>query len=270
MKNMTLANVIFKHGTKAAYAALATKDTNTLYWCTDTGELFRGSVDFSKRVEVLPAGIALPVSGLEGKLYVALQDDTTNPAKLHVYTGGAWVQIAKDASTAINVSSTHATVATSKAVFDHVAAIQLALEAYADSAAAEAATGIDFEGVVIAPTYEPTNRVITLPRHNQTDLVINLGKDMVVQQSGTHYDSVNKKLVLSIVGGGTVEIPVTDLIPIIEVEETDTVTLTKTVDSDTGAITFSADVKVSAGEDNILEVVDGGLLVESPIVWSSI
>lgn len=37
-----MANVLFKTGTRAQYEALETRDTNTLYWLTDTQELRKG------------------------------------------------------------------------------------------------------------------------------------------------------------------------------------------------------------------------------------
>lgn len=43
-----MANVIFKHGTRAQYDAIAVKDVNTLYWLTDTLELFKGEVLYGK------------------------------------------------------------------------------------------------------------------------------------------------------------------------------------------------------------------------------
>ena len=46
-----MANVIFKQGTRAQYDAIATKDVNTLYWLTDTQELFKGEVLYGKGTE---------------------------------------------------------------------------------------------------------------------------------------------------------------------------------------------------------------------------
>lgn len=37
-----MANVIFKYGSKELYNALQQKDTNTLYWLTDTKEVYKG------------------------------------------------------------------------------------------------------------------------------------------------------------------------------------------------------------------------------------
>ena len=46
-----MANVIFKQGTRAQYDAIATKDSNTLYWLSDTQELFKGDVLYGKGAE---------------------------------------------------------------------------------------------------------------------------------------------------------------------------------------------------------------------------
>ena len=47
-----MANVIFKQGTRAQYDAIATKDVNTLYWLTDTQELFKGEVLYGKATKM--------------------------------------------------------------------------------------------------------------------------------------------------------------------------------------------------------------------------
>ena len=46
-----MANVIFKQGTRAQYNAISVKDANTLYWLTDTQELFKGEVLYGKGAE---------------------------------------------------------------------------------------------------------------------------------------------------------------------------------------------------------------------------
>lgn len=46
-----MANVIFKQGTRAQYNALADKDAMTLYWLTDTQELYKGEVLYGKGTE---------------------------------------------------------------------------------------------------------------------------------------------------------------------------------------------------------------------------
>ena len=46
-----MANVIFKVGTKALYDALEQKDSNTLYWLTDTREVYKGEDLFAVGLE---------------------------------------------------------------------------------------------------------------------------------------------------------------------------------------------------------------------------
>lgn len=40
----------FKSGLKSSYTSLPSKDTNTIYFCTDTGEIFVGDTPFSPQV----------------------------------------------------------------------------------------------------------------------------------------------------------------------------------------------------------------------------
>ena len=54
-----------KYGTKAAYTAIASKDNDALYFCTDTLELYKGSAAYSKAVKfvsALPDGTTTPIS----------------------------------------------------------------------------------------------------------------------------------------------------------------------------------------------------------------
>lgn len=46
-----MANVIFKVGTKVLFNQLEQKDTNTLYWLTDTHEIYKGDVLFGVGLE---------------------------------------------------------------------------------------------------------------------------------------------------------------------------------------------------------------------------
>lgn len=63
-----MANVIFKQGTSAQYQALATKDANTLYWLTDTQELFKGEVLYGKGKEATALASGLMSAADKAKL----------------------------------------------------------------------------------------------------------------------------------------------------------------------------------------------------------
>ena len=63
-----MANVIFKQGTRAQYDAIVTKDVNTLYWLTDTQELFKGEVLYGKGTEATALASGLMSAADKAKL----------------------------------------------------------------------------------------------------------------------------------------------------------------------------------------------------------
>ena len=78
----------------ADYAALETKDTNTLYFVEETGQVFRGSKNYSEAVVLYntdgAGSPARPTSGAVGKLYV---DATTLAAS--AWDGAAYKDVVK-------------------------------------------------------------------------------------------------------------------------------------------------------------------------------
>lgn len=63
-----MANVIFKQGTRAQYDALAAKDASTLYWLTDTQELYKGDVLYGKGAEATNLASGLMSAADKAKL----------------------------------------------------------------------------------------------------------------------------------------------------------------------------------------------------------
>lgn len=63
-----MANVIFKQGTRAQYNAVAVKDASTLYWLTDTQELFKGEVLYGKGAEATALASGLMSAADKAKL----------------------------------------------------------------------------------------------------------------------------------------------------------------------------------------------------------
>lgn len=63
-----MANVIFKQGTRAQYDALTVKDSNTLYWLTDTNELFKGEMLYGMGAEATSLASGLMSAADKGKL----------------------------------------------------------------------------------------------------------------------------------------------------------------------------------------------------------
>lgn len=63
-----MANVIFKQGTRAQYNTISVKDANTLYWLTDTLELFKGEVLYGKGAEATALASGLMSAADKAKL----------------------------------------------------------------------------------------------------------------------------------------------------------------------------------------------------------
>ena len=63
-----MANVNFIQGSAANFLALATKDTNTLYFL-DNGQLYKGDMLLSNNVVLIPDGNDYPVTGVSNTVY---------------------------------------------------------------------------------------------------------------------------------------------------------------------------------------------------------
>jgi hypothetical protein len=276
----TYTQQILYTGTQAAYAA-ATKDNNALYFTSDTHKLYKGSVDFSKAVEV--ATTNFPASGAaDNKLYV-VNDASGNFVKAGFTTDGGttWETVAIATITSItDQTATDNVVATAAAVKSYVDAAvgsdgvvadvtagsaNATLDvAYADSTVTHGAPVVP--GVALIPSYDSTTRTITIPYTGGTNpagtaveagtLTIALGKDMVV--TAGVYNAATEEIWLYLTDEvpGTdepsIKIPVSSLIDEIEVADTDTVDMTYT----TATNTISADVKISAKANNAIQVLD--------------
>ena len=66
-----MADVKFLYGSQSGFDALQTKDENTLYFCTDTGKLYKGSVDFAESIIIADGTSSSDTTAkiVPGKLY---------------------------------------------------------------------------------------------------------------------------------------------------------------------------------------------------------
>ena len=64
------SSVVFKSGTKSAYSLIPSKDANTLYFCTDTQQIYLGDAEYSKSVTTLSGTPGVSTPGVAGNLYV--------------------------------------------------------------------------------------------------------------------------------------------------------------------------------------------------------
>lgn len=108
-----MANVSFKYGSYDSYKALAMKSADTLYFTTDTLQIFKGDKEYTKSCQLVTS---LPESGqVQGVVYIRSTDMT-----LHIYNGTGYTQLNKAAITAITDGATDDNVPTAKAVADYV------------------------------------------------------------------------------------------------------------------------------------------------------
>ena len=264
-----MANVNFKYGAYVDYQKLAVKDSNTLYFTTDTLQIFKGATEYTKSVKMVSA---LPESGqVQGVVYLRTNDFT-----LHVYNGTEYVQLTKGAVTAIPASgATDTTVPTTKAVADYVndkiagvvggKGVFVTDVSYKSGvlsvAKGDAPVTTTLTGVVHDATYDAETRTISLPVFGGDALTINLGKDLVVTSG--KYDAKTKEIQLTITSGDVIKIPVGSLIDIYTGLATSTAEVTV---SDENKI--SVRVKVSAKANNSITIEEDGLYVAVPDAYT--
>lgn len=217
-----MGRIKFRTGDLAAYNSLVAKDENTIYFITDTLQMYKGSELFGKSYQVVDS---LPTTGKEGVLYI----DRTNKV-IKSYENGSWIN-------ALDVNFTvqsEVTVDGQDAVSGEAVAkyVQSAVDNVTGGATATIITGItkgdtfgtikitqgitsndvevNLAGVVSNPSYNEDTRTIVLPRYGEDALVINLGKDLVVTKG--EYKEDTQELVLTLTNDQVIRIPVASLV----------------------------------------------------------
>lgn len=262
--------VKFLYGTKANFETLTTKDSNTLYFLTDTLQIFRGPEEYTKSAKLVST---LPTTGqVQGVVYI-----NTTDFSAHIYNGAEYIQINKTYATTISDAPTDDTVPTTKAVATYVtnkiADVVGGVGTFVTDVTYTASSGtisvakggepVDtvLTGVVNNPTYDSLTRTITLPVFGGDSLVIALGKDAFVE-SGS-YNSETKIIDLVLTSGDKVSIPVGSLIDIYTGIATSSATVTVSADNK-----ISVNVRVSATANNAITIEEDGLYVALPDAYT--
>lgn len=263
-------DVKFLYGTKANYDTLSTKNTDTLYFLTDTLQIFKGSEEYTKSTKLVSA---LPTAGqVQGVIYV-----NTTDFSMHIYNGADFVQLNKTYATMIPENPTDDTVPTTKAVAAYVtnkiADVVGGVGTFVTDVTYTSASGtlsvakggepVDtvLTGVVNHPTYTASTRTITLPVFGEDALVIELGRDAFVE-SGS-YNETDKTIDLVLTSGDKVSIPAGSLIDIYTGLATPSASVTVSADNK-----ISVNVKVSASADNQITIEEDGLYVPLPDAYT--
>lgn len=253
---------ILKYGLQASYDALAVKDADVLYFCTDTKKIYKGAIDFTDSV-VVSTKAADVTAPIVGKLYVFAETGTTE-----IYTGAEWKVVSYPLTTSIDAASDDVHVPSAKAVYDFVEE-EISQLASGDKVIKSIAVTKDEEGknvegsityvtgddtahdvvlagVVTTPTYEAATRKFTFPVAGGDAVEVELGKDVFVDpDANNRYENGNIYIYLND-GSGEKDptelvIPVTGLIKDYVGGVTDSIKLT--VNNDTHVVTADAVIR---------------------------
>ena len=284
MASTTYTKILYA-GTYAQYKALVTAgtvDETHLYFCTDNGKLYRGSVDFTDSfVPGLASATPAAADAVPGKIYYE-----TDTKKFKTLINNALVEIGNpidamgDSTTStITVSSSDEHVPSSKNVWTYGQEIlaqatggsavvkDVANDATTDAGIIvtkgdDSTASVVVSGVVTTPTWDSTNLRLTLPVAGGQSVEVNIPKDIFLE-SGS-YDVTNKQIVLVLNDPESTEIrfDVEDLIPIYVAKDTTTVDTTVAFNATTGQYEISGDFNVSDSTGNVLVVEADGLFVD--------
>lgn len=219
---MATLDKLFLKGKKADYVALDPKNANSIYICTDSRELYAGSLLFSGGLRTYTG--ALPTVPAAEVLYFNAETGVGS-----YYDGTAWKTAIRATVTSITSAADDNTVPSAKAVKSYVDAliaditggsgIVTNVEAKAGAKGTLVVTKGDgstsdvaLTGVAHDVVYDSTNLRLTIPMVGGTDLVVNLPKDNFVE-SGS-YNSATKAIELTLKDKTVVSIPAAALIDI--------------------------------------------------------
>ena len=271
---------ILKYGTQANYAALATKDADVLYFCTDTGKLYKGEVDFTNAVVFASTKTGL-TNPIVGKTYFFADTGTVEAYDPAV---PGWKTISYPLVTTIVDSAAgndDVHVPSAKAVYDFVEAeiaevvggdMVKAVQQKVDASTSEAVEGtiqyvtgddvahdVQMTGVVTTPTYDASTRTFTFPVTGKSDVVVELGTDIFIDPTANNrYENGFIYLYLNDGSASSdpteLVIPVTGLVTDYFGNVTDTVTLS--VNNSTHQVTADVNVRpdVAGSFTNALKI----------------
>ena len=262
-----MAMVKWAVATAASYAASA-KDANTIYFLSDTFELYKGSEAYGRGVESFAGIAARPAAGAAGRLYV----DSTNGAG-YVYAAGAWAQVIKPVDTTVaqggvNPVTGDAVVTYVTEQINEVTGGALTDVSYNQDTKtlsvtkAGQKTDTVITGVVTGMAYE--NGVLKVTDVAGTEVAtVNLELERYLQDA--YYDEATASLVFEVKVEGATEatkitVPAAEFVALYEATDSNTIDMTiEAVEG--GANKISGTVKVSAEAGNQIVAKEDGLFV---------
>ena len=180
--------VIFRAITQSAFESQDPKDTNTLYFLTDAGKIYKGSTDVTNCVTV--GTIPQIAEAVKGRLYI----DNKTFAMALTMDGSTWIQASPGYLTdgvewAAADSNKLATIGLiKKGIQEAVSNIQLTTTFDNESGQVRVGTGTSatLTHVAHGATWDSAQLKLTIPMYGDADLVVNIPKDKFVT-AGQYY-----------------------------------------------------------------------------------
>lgn len=180
--------VIFRAITQSAFESQDPKDTNTLYFLTDAGKIYKGSTDVTNCVTV--GTIPQIAEAVKGRLYI----DNNTFAMALTMDGSTWIQASPGYLTdgvewAAADSNKLATIGLiKKGIQEAVSNIQLTTTFDNESGQVRVGTGTSatLTHVAHGATWDSAQLKLTIPMYGDADLVVNIPKDKFVT-AGQYY-----------------------------------------------------------------------------------
>lgn len=258
---------ILLRGTYAEYQALVSKNPDALYFCTDNGKLYLGTTDFTDSLVTVNADPTTS-NAVPGKIYY----NSTSGAFLTLEGTGAdatirTISYRRVTSISSDLSSEDGTVPSTYAVKLYVdetaTGSGLVKSVRQKTTTVESQTvpvrgtiqyvtgddtphDVEMTGVVTKPTYDASSRTFTFPVTGESDVVVELGKDIFIDPQGDNrYENGFIYLYLN---DGTqsedpteIAIPVTGLVTDYFGDDTDSISVD--IDNNTHKVTAEAILK---------------------------
>lgn len=187
--------VVFYALTMEQYKALETKDTNTLYFVTDSAKIYKGTTDLSKSIAKVTS-FPEATAAIPNIIYINPAPAGENAGcELRVSDGSTWTTINPGYYTdggnwATADSSKLATIGLiKKGIQAAIEGISFATTFTVDTGTIKVGSGEGavLTGVAHGITYDSSTLTITIPQYGSNDLVVNIPKDKFVT-AGKYYE----------------------------------------------------------------------------------
>lgn len=248
--------------TQTAYDAIESPSDGTLYFTTDTHQVYRGAACYTDKVE-LTADVPDVADAVPYKIYIDANTfevkATANNLTWVVASPGYLTDNANWADADSNKLATIGLI--KKGIEEAISNIQggtvnLTFDADAGTVSAGGDEDATLTGVAHTPTYDSTNLVLTIPVYGGDDLIVNIPKDKFV--TGGYYDESTEEIVLTIEGQDEpIRIPAAALVKQLEADNTGKDVVLTIADGK-----ISGNILIDPAADNLATTSEAGLLVD--------